>query len=165
MGGSGRLPFFGRISRSLPHDTLLYLGGNEQATHEYISKMLGKETIDTRTRGITKGQHGSSNTNYQNAGRELLTLDEVRLLDNSNVLIFVRGERPMMDKKFDILTHPNVARTADGKAKAYTHSKNSKYLKKDLSFAIHDDLSNVKFMEVEKYNEKPEQNSENTENP
>ena len=86
-------------------------------------------------------------------------------MDNSNVLIFVRGERPMMDKKFDILTHPNVARTADGKAKAYTHSKNSKYLKKDLSFAIHDDLSNVKFMEVEKYNEKPEQNSENTENP
>ena len=52
-------------------DTLLYLGGNEQSTHEYISKMLGKETIDTRTRGITKGQHGSSNTNYQNAGREL----------------------------------------------------------------------------------------------
>lgn len=75
-------------------DTLLYLGGNEQSTHEYISKMLGKETIDTRTRGITKGQHGSSNTNYQNAGRELLTLDEVRLLDNSNALIlFVVSDR------------------------------------------------------------------------
>ena len=125
-------------------DTLLYLGGNEQSTHEYISKMLGKETIDTRTRGITKGQHGSSNTNYQNAGRELLTLDEVRLLDNSNALIFIRGERPLIDKKFDILSHPNIAKTADGKAVPYKHSKSEKYLRNDLSFTINEDLSNIK---------------------
>lgn len=130
-------------------DTLLYLGGNEQSTHEYISKMLGKETIDTRTRGITKGQHGSSNTNYQNAGRELLTLDEVRLLDNSNALIFIRGERPLIDKKFDILSHPNVAKTADGKAVPYKHSKSEKYLRNDLSFTISEDLSNIKLLEVD----------------
>ena len=130
-------------------DTLLYLGGNEQSTHEYISKMLGKETIDTRTRGITKGQHGSSNTNYQNAGRELLTLDEVRLLDNSNALIFIRGERPLIDKKFDILSHPNIAKTADGKAIPYKHSKSGKYLHSDLSFTIKEDLSNIKLLEVD----------------
>ena len=130
-------------------DTLLYLGGNEQSTHEYISKMLGKETIDTRTRGITKGQHGSSNTNYQNAGRELLTLDEVRLLDNSNALIFIRGERPLIDKKFDILSHPNIAKTADGKAVPYKHSKSEKYLQNDLSFTIKEDLSNIKLLEVD----------------
>ena len=130
-------------------DTLLYLGGNEQSTHEYISKMLGKETIDTRTRGITKGQHGSSNTNYQNAGRELLTLDEVRLLDNSNALIFIRGERPLIDKKFDILSHPNIAKTADGKAVPYKHSKSKKYLRNDLSFTINEDLSNIKLLEVD----------------
>ena len=130
-------------------DTLLYLGGNEQSTHEYISKMLGKETIDTRTRGITKGQHGSSNTNYQNAGRELLTLDEVRLLDNSNALIFIRGERPLIDKKFDILSHPNIAKTADGKAIPYKHSKSGKYLRSDLSFTIKEDLSNIKLLEVD----------------
>ena len=130
-------------------DTLLYLGGNEQSTHEYISKMLGKETIDTRTRGITKGQHGSSNTNYQNAGRELLTLDEVRLLDNSNALIFIRGERPLIDKKFDILSHPTIAKTADGKAVPYTHSKSEKYLRNDLSFTINEDLSNIKLLEVD----------------
>ena len=130
-------------------DTLLYLGGNEQSTHEYISKMLGKETIDTRTRGITKGQHGSSNTNYQNAGRELLTLDEVRLLDNSNALIFIRGERPLIDKKFDILSHPNIAKTADGKAVPYKHSKSEKYLRNDLSFTINEDLSNIKLLEVD----------------
>lgn len=130
-------------------DTLLYLGGNEQSTHEYISKMLGKETIDTRTRGVTKGQHGSSNTNYQNAGRELLTLDEVRLLDNSNALIFIRGERPLIDKKFDILSHPNIAKTADGKAVPYKHSKSEKYLRNDLSFTINEDLSNIKLLEVD----------------
>lgn len=130
-------------------DTLLYLGGNEQSTHEYISKMLGKETIDTRTRGITKGQHGSSNTNYQNAGRELLTLDEVRLLDNSNALIFIRGERPLIDKKFDILSHPNIAKSADGKAVPYKHSKSEKYLRNDLSFTINEDLSNIKLLEVD----------------
>lgn len=130
-------------------DTLLYLGGNEQSTHEYISKMLGKETIDTRTRGITKGQHGSSNTNYQNAGRELLTLDEVRLLDNSNALIFIRGERPLIDKKFDILSHPNITKTADGKAVPYKHSKSEKHLRNDLSFTINEDLSNIKLLEVD----------------
>lgn len=130
-------------------DTLLYLGGNEQSTHEYISKMLGKETIDTRTRGITKGQHGSSNTNYQNAGRELLTLDEVRLLDNSNALIFIRGERPLIYKKFDILSHPNIAKTADGKAVPYKHSKSEKYLRNDLSFTINEDLSNIKLLKVD----------------
>ena len=128
-------------------DTFLYLGGNELATHEYISKMLGKETIDTRTRGITKGQHGSSSTNYQNAGRELLTLDEVRLLDNSNALIFIRGEKPIMDKKFDILSHPNIKFTEDGGVEPYKHSKNTDITRDDLSFTVNEDLSNVKFIE------------------
>jgi len=130
-------------------DTMIYLGGSEQSTHEYISKMLGKETIDTRTRGITKGSHGSSNTNYQNAGRELLTLDEVRLLDNSNALIFIRGEKPIMDKKFDIMSHPNIKFSADGGAKPYKHSKDTKYLRRDLSFAVPDNIENIEFIEME----------------
>ena len=117
-------------------DTMLYLGGNEQSTHEYISKMLGKETIDTRTRGITRGSHGSSNTNYQNTGRELLALDEVRLVDNSNALIFIRGERPIMDKKFDILSHPNIKLTEDGGNLPYTHNKEGKYFRKNLSVKL-----------------------------
>lgn len=127
-------------------DTFLYLGGNEQSTHEYISKMLGKETIDTRTRGVTKGRNGSSNTNYQNAGRELLTLDEVRLLDNSNALIFIRGEKPIMDKKFDILSHTNIKLTEDGGAMPYKHSKDNKYLIDDLSVS---DINDLKFIELE----------------
>lgn len=95
-------------------DTLLYLGGNEASTHEYISKLLGKATIDTRTRGVTKGRSGSSSTNYQNAGRELLMPDEVRMLDNRKALIFIRGERPVMDDKYPIQKHPNYRLTADG---------------------------------------------------
>ena len=98
--------------------------------------MLGKETIDTRTRGITRGSHGSSNTNYQNTGRELLALDEVRLVDNSNALIFIRGERPIMDKKFDILSHPNIKFTEDGGNLPYTHNKEGKYFRKNLSVKL-----------------------------
>ena len=129
-------------------DTFLYLGGNEQATHEYISKMLGKETIDTRTRGLTKGRNGSSSTNYQNTGRELLTLDEVRLLNNSNALIFIRGEKPIMDKKFDIMSHPNIKLTEDGGAKPYTHSKDMTRFSKDISFT---DLENIEIIETEDF--------------
>lgn len=140
-------------------DTFLYLGGNEQRTHEYISKMLGKETIDTRTRGVTKGQHGSSNTNYQNAGRELLTLDEVRLLDNANALIFIRGEKPIMDKKFDILSHPNIKYTEDGGALPYRHIKNDRLLSEDIHF---NDLETMEFIEFGQEESKHEDNSEKT---
>lgn len=139
-------------------DTFLYLGGNEQATHEYISKMLGKETIDTRTRGVTKGQHGSSNTNYQNTGRELLTLDEVRLLDNSNALIFIRGEKPIMDKKFDILSHPNIKFTEDGGAVAYKHNKDNSRFKEDISFT---NPETVKFIEFKEENQNEEKGNKN----
>ena len=128
-------------------DTFLYLGGNEQATHEYISKMLGKETIDTRTRGVTKGQHGSSNVNYQNAGRELLTLDEVRCLDNTNALIFIRGERPVMDKKFNILSHSNIKLTEDGGAKPYKHIRNNGYVINDVNLEVSDDIEDIEIIE------------------
>jgi len=102
-------------------DEFLYLGGNEQSTHEYVSKLLGKETIDTNTYGQSKGRNGSYSTNWQLAGRELLTPDEVRMLDNQYAILFIRGERPVLDFKYDILKHPNVALTADGKAGVYQH--------------------------------------------
>lgn len=102
-------------------DTFLYLGGNEQSTHEYVSKLLGKQTIDTNTYGRSKGRSGSYTTNFQTAGRELMTPDEVRMLDNRYALLFIRGERPVKDLKYNILKHPNVALTTDGKAEAYQH--------------------------------------------
>lgn len=103
-------------------DSLIYLGGNEQSTHEYISKLLGKETIDTRTHGQTKGKSGSYSTNMQTTGRELLTPDEVRLLDNSKALLFIRGFPAVMDEKYDLNHHPNVHRTASGGYLPYVHS-------------------------------------------
>lgn len=102
-------------------DTFLYLGGNEQSTHEYVSKLLGKQTIDTNTYGQSKGRSGSYTTNFQTAGRELMTPDEVRMLDNRYALLFIRGERPVKDLKYNILKHPNVALTTDGQAVAYQH--------------------------------------------
>ncbi len=102
-------------------DEFLYLGGNEQSTHEYVSKLLCKETVDTNTYCQSKGRNGNYSTNYQLAGRELLMSDEVRSLDNQYALLFIRGEKPIKDLKYDILKHPNVKDTADGKADDYEH--------------------------------------------
>lgn len=104
-------------------DEFLYLGGNEQGTHKYVSELLGKATIDMNTYGKSTGHSGNYSTNYQLSGRELMTPDEVRMLDNRYALLFIRGERPVMDEKFDILKHPNVALSADGKGKPYRHGE------------------------------------------
>ena len=104
-------------------DELYYLGGNEQSTHKFMSEYLGKETLDTNTYGKSSGRNGNYSTNYQQAGRELLTADEVRLLDNDYALLFIRGELPILDKKYNILKHPNVAYTKDGNGQAYQHGK------------------------------------------
>lgn len=104
-------------------DEFLYLGGNEQGTHKYVSELLGKSTIDMNTYGKSSGRSGNYSTNYQISGRELLTPDEVRMLDNRYAVLFIRGERPVMDEKFDILKHPDVALTTDGKGKPYRHGE------------------------------------------
>lgn len=106
-------------------DVFLYLGGNEQSTHKYVSELLGKETIDTNTYGKSTGRSGNYSTNYQISGRELLTPDEVRRLDNEYAILFIRGEKPIMDLKYDILKHPNVSLTTDGKGKPFKHGETS----------------------------------------
>lgn len=104
-------------------DELLYLGGNEKETHKYVSELLGKETIDTNTYGQTKGKSGSYSTNFQQSGRELLQPDEVRMLDNQNALLFIRGERPILDAKYDLMKHPNIRYTEDGGAGPFNYAK------------------------------------------
>ena len=104
-------------------DEFLYLGGNEQSTHKYVSELLGKETIDTNTYGKSSGRSGNYSTNYQISGRELMTPDEVRMLDNRYALLFICGERPVMDLKYDILKHPNVKLTVDGGQPPYIHGE------------------------------------------
>ena len=113
-------------------DTLLYLGGNEVSTFKYISELLGKETLDTRTRSVSKGRSGSSSVNYQQTGRELMTPDEVRALDNDHCILFIRGELPVMDRKYDILKHPGLKLTEDGDAAPYIHRPGLTYALEDL---------------------------------
>ena len=102
-------------------DTILYLGGNEASTHKYISEALGKATIDTRTHGQTRGRSGSYSTNFQMSGRELLTPDEVRGLDNRYAILFIRGAKPVMDLKYELTDHPAIRHTVDGGGPPYIH--------------------------------------------
>ena len=117
-------------------DTFIYLGGNEKDTHKYISELLGKETIQTQTSSQSKGRNGSFSQNFQSAGRELLTPDEVRMLDNRLALVLIRGEAPVIDAKYDLMRHPNIKRTADGGAAPYTHSARCLYGADDLDFTF-----------------------------
>lgn len=102
-------------------DTLVYLGGNEKSTHQYISEMLGKSTIDKRSTGETRGVHGSASRNYDVLGRELMTPDEVRNMSNKKCLIFIKGFNPIFDDKYIPFRHKNFSQTEDGGGKAYIH--------------------------------------------
>ena len=132
-------------------DEFLYLGGNEQSTHKYVSELLGKETIDLNTYGKSTGHSGNYSTNYQLNGRELLTPDEVRLLDNKYAILFIRGERPVMDFKYDVLKHPNVELSGDGKAKPYIHGEVTESIA-----TIDVDLSNVVINQAKELTKKEE---------
>ena len=127
-------------------DSFIYLGGNEQSTHKYISELLGKETIDTKTSSQSKGRNGSFSQNFQQAGRELMTPDEVRRLDNKNAVVLIRGEKPVIDEKYDILKHPNIHRTEDGGAPPYLHTPLRAFAADDLSFPI-ENIDDIEFLE------------------
>ena len=131
-------------------DTLLFLGGgNEPTSLEFVSKLLGKETVHTRTRGQTKGRSGSSSVNFQQTGRDLMTPDEIRMLPADDALLFIRGEKPVRDKKYNIKKHPNVRRTADGRAKPYIHNPPvPDYTLPDLPYEFHT-LDDYTFLEDE----------------
>ena len=127
-------------------DSFVYLGGNEQSTHKYISELLGKETIDTKTSSQSKGRNGSFSQNFQQTGRELMTPDEVRRLDNKNAIVLIRGEKPVIDEKYDILKHPNIHRTEDGGAPPYLHTPLRAFAADDLSFPI-ENIDDIEFLE------------------
>ena len=132
-------------------DTLLFLGGgNEPASLEFIVKLLGRETLATRTRGLTKGRNGSSTTNYQQTGRDLMTVDEVRKLDTNKAILFIRGEDPVIDRKYNLKRHPNIKLTTDGKAKPYIHKPQGvpDYALPDLPYAFKS-LNDYEFIDME----------------
>jgi len=127
-------------------DSFIYLGGNEQSTHKYISELLGKETIDTKTSSQSKGRNGSFSQNFQQSGRELMTPDEVRRLDNKDAIVLIRGEKPVIDEKYDILKHPNIHRTEDGGAPPYLHTPLRAFAADDLSFPI-ENIDDIEILE------------------
>ena len=132
-------------------DTLLFLGGgNEPASLEFIVKLLGRETLATRTRGLTKGRNGSSTTNYQQTGRDLMTIDEVRKLDTNKAILFIRGEDPVIDRKYNLKRHPNIKLTLDGKVKPYIHKPQGvpDYALPDLPYAFKS-LDDYEFIDME----------------
>ena len=129
-------------------DAFIYLGGNEQSTHKYISELLGKETIDVRTSSQSKGRSGSYSQNFQQAGRELMTPDEVRMLDNRYAIVLLRGEAPVIDEKYDLMKHPNIHLTQDGGAFPYVHSPVCLYSAEDLDFTF-TSLDEIEIIETE----------------
>ena len=140
-------------------DTLLFLGGgNEPASLEFIVKLLGRETLATRTRGLTKGRNGSSTTNYQQTGRDLMTVDEVRKLDTNKAILFIRGEDPVIDRKYNLKRHPNIKLTSDGKAKPYIHKPQGApdYALPDLPYAFKS-LDDYEFINMEDTEHESEQ--------
>ena len=140
-------------------DTLLFLGGgNEPASLEFIVKLLGRETLATRTRGLTKGRNGSSTTNYQQTGRDLMTIDEVRKLDTNKAILFIRGEDPVIDRKYNLKRHPNIKLTLDGKAKPYIHKPQGvpDYALPDLPYAFKS-LDDYEFIDMEENEHESEQ--------
>lgn len=127
-------------------DSFIYLGGNEQSTHKYVSELLGKETIETVNHSQSRGRNGSYSQSQQQAGRELMTPDEVRLLDNQKALVLIRGERPVIDEKYEILKHPNIRLTEDGGAVPYIHSSSCLYSTENLSFSA-ENLDEIEILE------------------
>ena len=129
-------------------DTFLYLGGNEQGTFKYVSELLGKETIDTQTHSQSRGRNGSYSTNHQQAGRELLTPDEVRTLDNAKAILLIRGEAPVIDAKYPLEKHPRIKLTEDGGAAPYIHDPGLSYVQMDLSLPFNG-LEDIEIIELE----------------
>ena len=146
-------------------DETYYLGGNEQSTHKYISELLGKETLDTNTYGKSEGRSGNYSTNYQQTGRELLTADEVRLLNNNYGLLFIKGERPVKDKKYDLLKHPNIKQTLDGRCEPYIHGQTRHFIDDWQNILLTDDeYELLDAEETENYLKEIEENEESKNN-
>ncbi len=146
-------------------DETYYLGGNEQSTHKYISELLGKETLDTNTFGKSSGRSGNYSTNYQQTGRELMTPDEVRLLNNKYGILFIKGERPIIDLKYNLLKHPNIKMTVDGGYRPYEHGKEDKSISdwQDIilsgdDYELLDEKQTEEYLKEIKQNEKTKNN-------
>lgn len=100
-------------------DTTLFLGGKEKTTLKEISEILGKETIDLYNTGETRGKEHSHSLNYQKTGKELMSMDEISVMDGSKCILQLRGVRPFLSDKYDLTKHPKYSLTSDADDKNY----------------------------------------------
>ena len=94
-------------------DSQIFLGGSEQTTLKDLNTTLGKETIDMYNTGETRGTSQSYNMNYQKLGHDLMSIDELAVMDGGKCIVQVRGVRPFLSSKYDLTQHPNYPLTAD----------------------------------------------------
>ena len=98
-------------------DTMLFLGGKEKGTLKELSEVLGKETIDLYNTGESRGKEVSHSLNYQKTGKELMSMDELSVLDGSKCILQLRGVRPFLSNKYDLTKHPKFGLTSDADEK------------------------------------------------
>ena len=98
-------------------DSTLFLGGKEKSTLKEISELLGKETIDSYNQSENRGAQTSHGLNYQKLGKELMTQDELAVMDGGKCIFMLRGVRPFLSEKYDLTKHPNYRYTADADPK------------------------------------------------
>lgn len=131
-------------------DSMLYLGGNDQTTLDYISKRLGKETIRSVNNSRSYGKQGSHSMSWNKTGRELMTADELAVMDNKNCILFIRGEYPFFTEKYPYTKHPNYKYTGDASDKYYFDVKEMLQTGKDMkALEIEDSLPAKIFKEAQ----------------
>ena len=115
-------------------DSTLFLGGKEKSTLKEISELLGKETIDLYNQSENRGAQVSHGLSYQKLGKELMTQDELAVMDGGRCIFMLRGVRPFLSEKYDLTKHPNYKYTADADPKNVFDME--RYMKKRQRMAI-----------------------------
>ena len=126
-------------------DSQIFLGGSEQSTLKDLNAILGKETIDMFNTGESRGTSQSYNMNYQKLGRDLMSIDELAVMDGSKCIVQVRGVRPFLSDKYDLTQHPNYKYTADADKKNWFDAE--KFLKHELKLRPDDEYEVIEVTE------------------
>lgn len=136
-------------------DSVIFLGGKERTTLKELSETLGKETIDLYNTGESRGREVSHSLNYQKLGKELMSMDELAVMDGGKCILQLRGVRPFLSKKYDLIQHPNYRYTSDANPKyAFDIEKFLAHrlkLREDETYAVYEVSVNDDEMEEETY--------------
>ena len=136
-------------------DSVIFLGGKERTTLKELSETLGKETIDSYNTGESRGREVSHSLNYQKLGKELMSMDELAVMDGGKCILQLRGVRPFLSQKYDLTQHPNYRYTSDANPKyAFDIEKYLAHrlkLREDETYAVYEVNVDDEEMEEESY--------------